>query len=94
VLLQVHFIGPRRAQRLIDALGRDWSDALDLAPERVFRTLRGVGQAQARAAAESWARLSRDPRCTGEGEADRPADNPRCRGLDVDRVEQAVSGRS
>src|SRR3954449_12934323 len=60
LLLQVRYIGPRRARRLVDALGGDWREVLDLAPERVFRTLRGVGQSQARAAAESWAVLSRE----------------------------------
>jgi hypothetical protein len=31
---------------------------LDLAPERVFRTLRGVGARQAQAAADSWESMS------------------------------------
>jgi hypothetical protein len=59
ILLAVRYIGPRRARRLLDALGDDWRDLLDTAPERVFRTLRGVGIVQARAAAQSWRHLSR-----------------------------------
>jgi hypothetical protein len=57
-LLAVRHIGPRRARRLIDALGSDWKLLLDRAPERVFGTLRGVGSRQARIAAESWRRVS------------------------------------
>jgi hypothetical protein len=72
LLLQVRHIGPRRAQRLIDALGGDWADVLDLAPERVFRILRGVGEAQARAAAQSWDRLSRDPALRRRGRGGSP----------------------
>jgi hypothetical protein len=58
ILLAVRHIGPRRARRLIDTLGEGWRDVLDLAPERVFVTLRGVGAEQARAATESWLRLT------------------------------------
>jgi helix-hairpin-helix protein len=53
-LLAVRYIGPRRARRLIDALGSDWEALLNQAPVRVFGTLRGVGPRQARAAAQSW----------------------------------------
>src|SRR4051794_23626712 len=54
VLLAVRHVGPRRARRLIDALGVDWRWAVELAPERVFGTVRGIGPRQAREAAESW----------------------------------------
>jgi hypothetical protein len=54
VLLAVRHIGPRRARRLIGAFGADWEALVDLAPERVFGTLRGIGPRQARAAAVSW----------------------------------------
>src|SRR4051794_28046870 len=57
VLLAVHHIGPRRAQRLIEGLGSDWRALLDQDPERAFGTLRGVGPHQAIAAAASWRRL-------------------------------------
>ena len=53
-LLAVRHIGPRRARRLIDALGADWRAWVDLAPEWVFGTLRGVGPRQAADAAQSW----------------------------------------
>jgi hypothetical protein len=54
LLLCVRHIGPRRAQRLIDGLGTDWFELIDANPERVFATLRGVGERQARAAGASW----------------------------------------
>lgn len=57
-LLAVRHIGPRRARRLIDAHGPDWRMWVDLAPERVFGTLRGVGPRQAADAARSWAARS------------------------------------
>jgi hypothetical protein len=60
VLLAVRYIGPRRGRRLLAALGADWRRLVDLAPERVFGTLRGVGPRQARIAAESWLALSRN----------------------------------
>jgi hypothetical protein len=59
-LLAVRHIGPRRARRLLDALGDDWERWVDAAPERVFATLRGIGPQQARAAADSWT-ASRTP---------------------------------
>jgi hypothetical protein len=58
-LLAVRRIGPRRARQLIDALGLDWRTWIDLAPERVFGTLRGVGPRQAAEAATSWRARSR-----------------------------------
>ena len=54
MLLAVRHIGPRRARRLIDALGADWRWCVELAPERVFGTVRGIGAHQAQEAAESW----------------------------------------
>jgi hypothetical protein len=65
MLLAVRDIGPRRAQRLLDALGDDWRDLVDLAPERVFGTLRGMGVARASAAARSWRDVSRAPESNG-----------------------------
>ena len=53
-LLNVCHIGPRRARRLIDALGSQGEALLDQAPERLFRTLRGIGPRQARASADAW----------------------------------------
>lgn len=50
-------IGPRRAARLRLGLGADLEDLLDRAPERVFGTLRGVGETQAREAAAYWRAL-------------------------------------
>src|SRR3954471_4967819 len=38
LLLKVRHTRARRARGLIDALGRDWRDVLDMAPERVFGT--------------------------------------------------------
>jgi hypothetical protein len=48
LLLSVMHIGPRRARRLVDALGDDWLPLLDANPERVFATLRGLGHRPAR----------------------------------------------
>ncbi len=62
VLLAVRHIGPRRARRLIGALGADWEALVEQAPERVFGTLRGIGPRQARAAAASWSRVLRGKR--------------------------------
>src|SRR3954471_16244098 len=59
-LLAVRHIGPRRARRLIDALGSEWEPLLNQAPERVFRTLRGIGPQQARASANAWRTRPRD----------------------------------
>jgi hypothetical protein len=56
--LAVRHIGPSRAPRLLDALGDDWREVLDHAPTRVFGALRGVGPAQADAAASSWIEIS------------------------------------
>ncbi len=53
-------IGPRRARRLIDGLGGDWRLWLDVAPARVFGTLRGIGPRQAAEAADSWDRRADD----------------------------------
>jgi hypothetical protein len=53
-LLAVRHIGPRRARRLIAALGADWRVWVDLAPQRVFATLRGVGPRQEAEAAKTW----------------------------------------
>lgn len=53
-LLAARHIGPRRARRLLNALGPDWQTLLDAAPERVFGTLRGIGPRQASEAADSW----------------------------------------
>jgi hypothetical protein len=63
LLMQVPHIGPRRAERLINALGIDWPDLLDIAPEPIFATLRGVGPRRSRAAARSWTAARR--RTTG-----------------------------
>jgi hypothetical protein len=60
MLLAVRHIGPCRARRLLDALGDDWREMLDLAPTRVLGALRGVGPAQAHAAAVSWIEISRN----------------------------------
>jgi hypothetical protein len=54
-LLAVRHIGPRRAHGLIDALGHDWRVCVELAPESVFGTLRGVGPRQANEVADSRA---------------------------------------
>jgi hypothetical protein len=54
-LLAVRHIGPRRHAGLIDALGHDWRVCVELAPERVFGTLRGVGPRQANEVADSRA---------------------------------------
>jgi hypothetical protein len=54
LLLSVAHIGPRRARRLIEGLGDDWASLIDVDPERVFGTLRGLGRRRARIAAASW----------------------------------------
>jgi hypothetical protein len=59
-LLSVRHIGPRRARRLVDALGPDWEATVRGDPARVFATLRGVGPRQAAAAAASWNALFAD----------------------------------
>ena len=61
LLLSVAHIGPRRARRLLDGLGADWASIIDADPERVFGTLRGLGQRRARIAAASWAALPHRP---------------------------------
>jgi hypothetical protein len=65
-LLAVRHIGPRRARRLIDALGADWPRVGDVAPERVFGTLRCVGARQAADAAQSWREQSSAAPCPTE----------------------------
>jgi hypothetical protein len=57
ILVAVRHIGPRRARRLILALGAEWRALVRLTPARVFGTLRGVGPRQAREAADSWCRV-------------------------------------
>ena len=57
ILLDVRHIGPRRARRLIGALGADWRAVVALRPARVFGTLRGVVPRQAQEAAASWREL-------------------------------------
>jgi hypothetical protein len=70
LLLSVAHIGPRRARRLIDGLGDDWASLIDVDPERVFGTLRGLGRRRARiAAAWTQARDSGSPQ-TGRGRSD------------------------
>jgi hypothetical protein len=58
MLLSVRYIGPRRAQRLVDGLGDRWVELIDADPERVFGTLRGMGRRRARIAAASWRELT------------------------------------
>jgi hypothetical protein len=54
LLLSVVHIGPRRARRLLDGLGHEWTSIIDADPERVFGTLRGMGRRRARDAARGW----------------------------------------
>ena len=74
ILLDVRHIGPRRARRLIGALGADWRALVGLGPARVFGALRGVGPRQAQEAAASWRELDSIDREHSEDEdADAPA---------------------
>jgi hypothetical protein len=57
LLLSLPNIGPRRARRLLIGLGDEWTMIIDSDPERVFGTLRGLGQRRAKIAATSWATL-------------------------------------
>src|SRR6476469_6797786 len=61
-LLSVRHIGPRRARRLVNALGPGWQATVRADPERVFATLRGVGPRQAAIAAASWNALAAERR--------------------------------
>jgi hypothetical protein len=85
ILLAVRHIGPRRARRLLDALGPEWRELLDLAPVRVFATLRGMGAARARAAADSWRALSAAQRDARHGPLPGPVQQPRRQGGQPER---------
>jgi len=53
-LTSLRHIGPNRAERLVDEHGEGVMGAIAADPAGVFGSLRGVSQAQAAAAAESW----------------------------------------
>jgi exodeoxyribonuclease V alpha subunit len=53
-LTSLRHIGPARAERLVDEHGEGVLAAIAANPQAVFRSLRGVSENQAAAAAESW----------------------------------------
>ena len=53
-LTSLRHIGPARAERLVDEHGEGVLQAIAANPHGVFRSLRGVSEDQAAAAAESW----------------------------------------
>jgi exodeoxyribonuclease V alpha subunit len=53
-LTSLRHIGPARAERLVDEHGEGVLQAIAADPHGVFRSLRGVSENQAAAAAESW----------------------------------------
>ncbi|HET6997466.1 MAG TPA: AAA family ATPase [Solirubrobacterales bacterium] len=53
-LTSLRHIGPARAERLVDEHGEGVLQAIAANPQGVFRSLRGVSENQAAAAAESW----------------------------------------
>ncbi len=53
-LTSLRHIGPARAERLVDEHGEGVLQAIAADPHAVFRSLRGVSENQAAAAAESW----------------------------------------
>ena len=53
-LTSLRHIGPARAERLVDEHGEGVLQAIAANPHGVFRSLRGVSENQAAAAAESW----------------------------------------
>ncbi len=53
-LTSLRHIGPARAERLVDEHGEGVLQAIAADPHGVFRSLRGVSESQAAAAAESW----------------------------------------
>ena len=53
-LTSLRHIGPARAERLVDEHGEGVLQAIAADPHGVFRSLRGVSEGQAAAAAESW----------------------------------------
>ena len=53
-LTTLRHIGPARAERLVDEYGEGVLGAIAADPHGVFRSLRGVSEDQAAAAAESW----------------------------------------
>jgi exodeoxyribonuclease V alpha subunit len=53
-LTSLRHIGPARAERLVDEHGEGVLQAIAANPHSVFRSLRGVSEDQAAAAAESW----------------------------------------
>ena len=65
--MAVRHIGPRRARRLIDALGFAGAYG-STSPPRVFGTVCGVGSRQADEAAQSWrASFNVAPSAVGPG---------------------------
>jgi exodeoxyribonuclease V alpha subunit len=53
-LTSLRYIGPARAEQLVERHGEAVLDAIGADPFATFRALRGLGARQARAAAESW----------------------------------------
>lgn len=53
-LTSLRYIGPARAERLVDEHGEGVLEAIAADPQGIFNSLRGVSARQAAAAAESW----------------------------------------